>query len=126
MCFEGELRSWNWDKHCFKFHGQICMIDEWAANGTATCKSNEDQISAFLKTIPKNFMNSKLLIAKGIIDGDRTWFPTLVGNVIPHLTMSIEAKEQGAPQLPSTQLPTQALHQDSIPGSIIERGVLLA
>jgi hypothetical protein len=33
--------------------------------------SNEDQISAFLKTIPKDCKNSELLIAKGIIEGDR-------------------------------------------------------
>jgi hypothetical protein len=73
------------------------MIDEWATNGKATCMSNEDQISAFLKTIPKDCKNSKLLIAKGIIEGDRSQFPTLVGNVIPHLTLSIVAKEHGAP-----------------------------
>jgi hypothetical protein len=59
--------------------------------------SNEDQISAFLRTIPKDCKNSKLLIAKGIIEGDRSRFPTLVGNIIPHLTLSIEAKEHGVP-----------------------------
>jgi hypothetical protein len=58
--------------------------------------SAEDQISAFLKTIPKDCKNSELLIAKGIIEGDRSRFPTLVGNVIPHLTLSIETKEPGA------------------------------
>jgi hypothetical protein len=58
---------------------------------------NEDKISAFLKTIPKDCKNSKLLIAKGIIEGDRSRFPTLVGNVIHHLTLSNEAKEHGMP-----------------------------
>ena len=95
MRYEGESRSWNWDKHCSKFHSQVQVIDEWAAEGLATRMSNEDQISAFLKTIPKDCKNSELQIAKGIIEGDRLRFPTLVGNVIPHLTLSIEAKEPG-------------------------------
>jgi len=73
------------------------MNDEWATDGKATHMSNEDQIGAFLKTIPKDCKNSKLLSAKGIIEGDRSRFPTLVGNVIPHLTLSIEAKEHSAP-----------------------------
>ena len=73
--------------HCSKFHAQIQVIDEWAAEDLATCLSNMDQISAFLKTIPKDCKNSELLIAKGIIEGDRSQFPTLVGNVIPHLTL---------------------------------------
>ena len=51
-------------------HVQIQVIDEWAAKGLATRLSNEDQISVFLKTIPKDCKNSKLLIAKGIIEGD--------------------------------------------------------
>jgi hypothetical protein len=59
--------------------------------------SNEDQIRAFLKMIPKDCKNSKLLITKGIIEGDRSRFPTLFGNVIPHLTLSIETKEHSAP-----------------------------
>jgi hypothetical protein len=96
MRYEGESRSWNWDKHCTKFHQQVRLIDEWAAAGQATAMSAEDQISAFLKTIPKDCKNSELLIAKGIIEGDRSRFPTLVGNVIPHLTLSIESKEPGA------------------------------
>ena len=95
MRYEGESRSWNWDKHCSKFHAQIQVIDEWAAEGLAMRMSYEDQISAFLKTIPKDCKNSELLIAKGIIEGDRSRFPTLVGNVIPHLTLSIESKEPG-------------------------------
>ena len=57
--------------------------------------SNKDQISAFLETIPKACKNSELLIAKGIIEGDRSRFPTLVGNVIPHLSLSIETKKHG-------------------------------
>jgi hypothetical protein len=93
--YKGESRSWNWEKHCSKFHAQLQVIDKWAAEGLTTCMSTEDQISAFLKTIPKACKNSKLLIAKGIIEGDRSRFPTLVGNVIPHLTSSIEAKEPG-------------------------------
>jgi hypothetical protein len=56
----------------------------------------EDQISVFLKTIPKDCKNSKLLIAKVIIEGDQSRFPTLVGNVIPHLTLSIDTTEFGA------------------------------
>jgi hypothetical protein len=56
----------------------------------------EDQKSAFLKTILKDCKNGELLITKGIIEGDRSWFPTLVGNVIPHLTLSINTKEPGA------------------------------
>jgi hypothetical protein len=36
------------------------------------------------------------LIAKDIIEDDKSQFPTLVGNVIPHLTLSIETKEHGA------------------------------
>jgi len=72
MRYKGKSWSWNWDKHCSKFHMQVRMIDEWAANGKATCMSNKDQMSAFLKTIPKDCKNSKLLIAKGIIEGDRS------------------------------------------------------
>jgi hypothetical protein len=96
MHYEREPRSWNWDKHCSKFHLQIHMIDEWATNCKATHMSNEDQISAFLKTTPKDCTNIELLITKGIIDGYRSRFPTLVGNVIPHLTLSIKVKEHGA------------------------------
>jgi hypothetical protein len=72
------------------------LIDEWAAAGQATAMSAEDQISAFLKMIPKDCKNSELLIAKGIIEGDRSRFPTLVGNVIPHLNLSIDSKELSA------------------------------
>lgn len=96
MRYEGESRNWNWDRHCTKFHQQIRVIDEWAVAGLATPMSAEDQISAFLKTIPKDCKNGELLIAKGIIEGDRSRFPTLVGNVIPHLTLSIDTKEYGA------------------------------
>ena len=71
------------------------MIDEWAAKGMAMHLSNKDYISAFLKTFPKDCNNSKLLITKCIIEGDRSRFPILVGNVIPHLTLSMEAKELG-------------------------------
>jgi hypothetical protein len=97
MRYKGESRNWNWDKHCTKFHQQISVINEWAVAGLATPMSAEDQISAFLKTIPKDCKNGELLIAKGIIEGDRSRFPTLVGNVIPHLTLSIDSKDPGAP-----------------------------
>jgi hypothetical protein len=96
MRYEGESRSWNWDKHCTKFHQQIHMIDEWAVAGQAAAMSAKDQISPFLKTIPKDCKNSELLITKCINEGDRSRFPTLVGNVIPHLTLSIDSKEPGA------------------------------
>ena len=96
MQYEGESRQWNWDKHCAKFHQQVSVIEEWAVACLATCMSNEDQISAFLKTIPKDCKNAELVIAKGIIEGDRARFPTLIGNVIPHLSLSIETKDRGA------------------------------
>jgi hypothetical protein len=48
MHYEGESRSWK-DKHCSKFHSQIGVIDEWAADSKATRMSNEDQINMFLK-----------------------------------------------------------------------------
>ncbi len=96
ILYEGESRSWNWDKHCCKFHMQLQVIDEWAVKCMAMCMSNEDQINAFLRMIPKDIKNSDLLIAKCIIEGDRSWFPTLVGNVIPYLSLSIAAKEHGA------------------------------
>jgi hypothetical protein len=64
--------------------------------GLATPMSAEDQISAFLKRIPNHCKNGKLLIAEGIIEGDQSRFPTLVGNVIPHVTLSIKVKEPRA------------------------------
>ena len=82
-----------WDKHCTKFHQQICIINEWVVAGLATPMLVEDQISLFLKTIPKHCKNIKLLISKGIIEGDQSWFSTLVGSVIPHLTLSIDTKK---------------------------------
>lgn len=99
MHCKGELGSWSWDKHTPRstFHMQLRVIDEWVTVSKATCMSNKDQISAFLRTIPKNCKNSKLLITKDIIEGDRSRFHTLIGNDIPHLTLSIEAKEHGAP-----------------------------
>ena len=96
MQYEGESRNWDWNRHCAKFHQQLAIIDEWAVAGLATRMSNEDQISAFLKTIPKDCKNGDLLIAKGIIEGDRSRFPTLVGNVIPMLTPNIESRERSA------------------------------
>ena len=35
-------------------------------------------------------------IALGIIEGDRSPFSTLIGAVIPHLSLSIESHERGA------------------------------
>ena len=107
------------------------MIDECDANGLALCLSNEDQISAFLKTIPKDCKNSELLIAKGIIEGDRSRFPTLVGNVIPHLTLSIEAKEPGTSVAKRTiantldRGPTSGIGPVALPGRPPGSSVLL-
>jgi hypothetical protein len=70
MRYEGESRNWNWDKHCTNFHQQIRIIDEWAVAGLTTPISAKDQISAFLKTIPKDCKNGELLITKGNIEGD--------------------------------------------------------
>ena len=94
MQYEGKSRNWDWNRHCAKFHQQL-TIDKWAVAGLATCMSKEDQISLFLKTIPKDCKNGNLLIAKGIIEGDQSCFPTLIGNVIPMLTPNIKAKERG-------------------------------
>jgi hypothetical protein len=121
MRYEGESRSWNWDKHCTKFHQQIQLIDEWAVARLATPLSVEDHISAFLKTTPKDCKNSELLIAKGIIEGDQSRFPTLVGNVIPHLTLSIDPRSRVHPP-PNTLSTTPALHLDMIPRSIATLG----
>ena len=35
------------------------------------------------------------MIAKGIIEGDRSRFPTLISKVIPHLSLSIASRERG-------------------------------
>ena len=96
MQYEGESQILNWDKHCEKFHRQSQVIDKWATAGMATCMSEEDKISAFLKTIPNDCKNSELGITWGTIKGDRSWFPTLIGTVTPHLSLSIESREQGA------------------------------
>ena len=40
--------------------------------GLATPISVKDQISVFLKTIQKDCKNDKLLITKGIIEGDQS------------------------------------------------------
>ena len=97
MQYKGESCNWNWDKHCAKFHQQLAIIDEWAVARMAPHMSNEDQISAFLKTIPKDCKNGELVITKGIIERDRSCFPTLVGNVIPMLSPTINTKEHGVP-----------------------------
>ncbi len=95
MQYKGESRICNWDKHCEKFHRQSQVIDEWVTAGLATRMSEEDKISAFLKTIPKDCKTSELGIAWGIIKSDRSWFPTLIGAIIPHLSLSIESHEWG-------------------------------
>ena len=70
MKYEEESRNWNWDKHCAAFHHQIRVINDHAAHGAATRMSEEDRISAFLKTIPRDCKNSELGIARDIIEGD--------------------------------------------------------
>ena len=57
----------------------------------------EDKISAFLNTIPKDCKNSELGIDWGIIEGNRSQFPTLIGAIIPHLSLSIESQEWAEP-----------------------------
>ena len=86
MKYKRESRSCNWDKHYAIFHHQILLIDDHLAHGAATGMSKEDKISSFLKTIPKTEKHSELGIAWGIIEGDRSRFPTLIGLVIPHLS----------------------------------------
>lgn len=76
---------------------QLQLIGKWAANGLAMHMSTEDQISPFLKTIPNDCNNSELLITKGIIEGDKSWLPTLVDNIITHLSLSIEANDHSTP-----------------------------
>ena len=97
MQYKGKSWNWNWDKHCTKFHQQIQVNDAWVAAGLATRMSKEDKISSFLKTISMNCKNSELGIAWGIIKGNMSRFPTLIGTVIPHLSLCIELQEQGAP-----------------------------
>jgi hypothetical protein len=91
------------DKHCTKFHQQIRIISKWAVAGLATPMLAEDQISVFLKMILKDCKNGKLLIVKGIIEGDQSWFPTLVGNMIPHCPLTPRSL---VCRLPSALLPT--------------------
>ena len=97
VLYKGESLNWNWDKHCTKFYQQIQVINEWAAAGLATRMIKEDNFSAFLNVIPKDYKNNELGIAWGIIEGDRSRFPTLIGAVITHLSLSIESCEQRAP-----------------------------
>ena len=75
MQYKGESQHWNWDKHCVKFHCQTQVNDDWAVAVLATCMSDKDKISTFLTTIPKVCKNSELVIAWGIIEGDRSWVP---------------------------------------------------
>ena len=63
------------NEHCARFHQKLTIIDKWDVAGMDTHLSNEELISTFLKTIPKDCKNSKLVITKGIIKGDRSWFP---------------------------------------------------
>ena len=42
MHYEGRSQSWNWDKHCTKFHQQIGFVDEWAVAGYAMPMSTEN------------------------------------------------------------------------------------
>ena len=97
MQYKGKSQNWNRDKHCKKFHHQILVIDEWAAAGLATHMSKEDKISAFLKMIPKDCKNSELGITWGIIEGDRSQFPTVIGTFIPHLSLSPYDNREATP-----------------------------
>ncbi len=100
--YKGKSWNWNWDNQCTKFHQQIQVNDAWVAAGLATRMSKEDKISSFLKTISMNCKNSELGIAWGIIKGNMSRFPTLIGTVIPHLSLCIELQEQGAPNAKHT------------------------
>ncbi len=93
MHYEGESWQWNWDKHWAKFYQQISVIEECAIAGMAIHMSNGDQISAFLNTILKDCKNIELVITKNIIEEDSSWFLTLIGNVIPHLWLSIDTMD---------------------------------
>jgi hypothetical protein len=53
MQYEGESQSWNWDKHCFKFHSQTQVIDEWVAKGLAMHLSNKSKLVLFLRLSPR-------------------------------------------------------------------------
>lgn len=97
MQYKGELCNWNWDKHCAKFHQQLAIIDKWVMAGMAMRMSNEDQISAFLKTIPKDCKNGKQVMAKSIIEGDRLRVPILVKYFISMLSLTINTKKSGVP-----------------------------
>ena len=68
--YEGESCQWNWDKHCTKFQQQIGIIKEWVVATMAMHMSNEDQISAFLKTIPKDCKNAELM---SLLLGNAVW-----------------------------------------------------
>ena len=46
MRYEGVSQSWNWGKHCAKFHQGIWVINEWAMAGMVVHMSNKDHISA--------------------------------------------------------------------------------
>ena len=112
MQYKGESHNWDWNWHCAKFHLQLVIINAWAIAGLDTHMSNKDQIGAFLKTIPKDCKNGDLLIAKGIIEGGPSWFPTLVGNVIPMLTPNIKTKEHSA-QVPKCMIANAVTHPKS-------------
>lgn len=95
MKYEGESHNWGWNMHCGKFNGHVETIKSWAADGLATNMSEQDKISAFLKTIPPDCKNTELVIAKVVVEGDRKRFPTLVSMVIPHLSATIVSQEWG-------------------------------
>ena len=119
MQYKGEFQNWSWDKHCKKFNHQIQVIDKWATAGLATLLSGEDKISAFLKMIPKDCKNRELGISQGIIEGDRSWFPTLIGTVISHLSLSMSHKSRVHP-MPNALLPMPVLTMDGILASTRE------
>jgi len=61
------------------------------------CISNEDKISAFLETIPEDCKNSELVLAKGIIEDDRSQFFSIGWHCHPPPFLSIKTNEHGVP-----------------------------
>jgi hypothetical protein len=74
-----DLSNQSQPTHTTCFHQQLPVIYHRAVAGLATCMLNKDQIIASLMIIPKDYKNSELVIARDIIEGDSSQFPTLVG-----------------------------------------------
>jgi len=60
MYREGEFQNWNWDRHFLKVTQQLQFNEAWTVAGLATKISLEDQICAFLKTIPEDCKNGNI------------------------------------------------------------------